>query len=119
MAYCAVHILFALPAGDGEDDITVTYADRVSYGSLHAVGKLPGKFSHFSDGRVFFENDLTLAVGEYFQGISLANPQGAPDFLWNYDPTQFVNPANNTCSLHIGKASLCRVEWNVLRLWQR
>ena len=56
--------------------------------------------------RVFFEDDLAVVAGENFQRVTLADAQGAADFLWNDHTTQVIDSSNDSGSFHNSTLSL-------------
>ncbi len=68
--------------------VTVTDDHRFTTGLVQDVRILGSKSGQFADGRIFFKDDLAVVAGENFQRVTLADAQGAADFLGNDHTTQ-------------------------------
>lgn len=70
--------------------VTVTDDHRFTTGLVQDVRILGSKSGQFADGRIFFKDDLAVVAGENFQRVTLADAQGAADFLGNDHTTQVI-----------------------------
>lgn len=84
-----VIVLFAA-SGGGDDVVPVADAHQTTHRLREAFRVLFGKSGKLADGGIFFQDDLTFPVCIYFQRVALADPQRAPDLLWDDDPAQII-----------------------------
>ena len=69
--------------GGSDHMVTVTDDHRFTTGLVQDVRILGSKSGQLTDGRIFFKDDLAVVAGENFQRVTLADAQGAADFLGN------------------------------------
>ena len=73
---------------------------------MQCFGILRGKARELTNGRVLFENDLSLAVGVDFQRITLADAHGASDLLGDHHAAEIVDAAYNSRCFHLYKPKI-------------
>ena len=67
---------------------------------MERFGILCGKGGQLADGGVLLEYHLTVAVGKYFQRVSLADSHGSSYFLRDNDASEVVDPSYNSGCFH-------------------
>ena len=95
----AVHRNDRIPVAD-RSDISGVLPDRFT--------DLPGKLPQISHWRIFLKNYLAVLLRIYLQRVALTNPQGAADFLGDYDAAEVVDAPDNACCFHICSSNAFR-----------
>ena len=70
---------------------------------MQSIRILRCKALHLSYGRIFFENNLPLAVGVYLERVALAYSHGSSYFFWNNDSSEVVDTTDYSRGFHIYK----------------
>ena len=77
-------------AGHGYDVVLIGDEHRRTAGFGQCFGVLRGEVAQLADGGILFKNYLSVPLGEYLQRVTLADAQGAANFLGNDDPAEVV-----------------------------
>ncbi|AEI46086.1 hypothetical protein KNP414_07596 [Paenibacillus mucilaginosus KNP414] len=68
---------------------------------IERFGIFFGEITEFTDGGVFLQNHFSITVHENFKRVPFADPEGAANLLWDYDPAKIVDATNNSSCFHM------------------